>query len=356
MKKIGLLLSAVLLVTIGVLAWARVAVAAEPIYPVMNTSEYPPDGIYFRNSPNWDDAIRVTGHGVFAGDRVRLKCWEYGTNVPRRDGSSNTVWYIADNVTRPTSPLGANTGWINAHFVNDGTGPNQVASGVIRCGSTPPPSATPVAGFFSPFKKGGIGADGRVEDLRDQTGIKPVYSNDWYSCTANSDRPYNAAKNLLKAGQYYDRLGGWSLGRFAVPQELQGMKRNDPAARKKVNYILQIDPGPYSDLSGCDRTVRAGDTYASWLKDVPNARLIVLSGTLTQKQDSKGIQEIWFNPIRNQAAGTNIRSRVMVCNYKMDHYQIYHAGQYWFKHRIGSTCPVLNFEGKYWKPTARWNP
>jgi len=81
--------------------WAGAATG--PVYPVMNTSEYPPDGVYFRNSPNDADAIRVTGIGVYAGERVALQCHLNGTNVQRRDGGVNTVWYLACNVTRPTA-------------------------------------------------------------------------------------------------------------------------------------------------------------------------------------------------------------------------------------------------------------
>ena len=142
--RITRLAGALTLATLLTLTWLPgVAAAAEPVYPVMNTSEYPPDGIYFRNSPDWNNTSRITGLGVFAGDQVRLKCWENGTNVPRLDGGSNTVWYLADNVTRPTSPAGGNSGWLNAHFVNDGTGPNEVAPGVIRCGTAPPPITQP---------------------------------------------------------------------------------------------------------------------------------------------------------------------------------------------------------------------
>ncbi|MFZ1302153.1 MAG: phospholipase [Candidatus Microsaccharimonas sp.] len=132
------------LMLMGLILGATSAAADEPIYPVMNTSEYPPDGIYFRSAPDWNKPIRVTGVGIYSGERVQLKCWEWGTNVPRTDGGSNTLWYYSLNVSRPSvGGYGNNIGWVNAHFVNDGTGPNQVAPSVIRCGTAPAPAPAP---------------------------------------------------------------------------------------------------------------------------------------------------------------------------------------------------------------------
>jgi hypothetical protein len=129
---------ALVLATLGVTVAVANPAAADAVYPVMNTSEYPPDGINFRSAPDWNARVAITGYGVYAGEHVRLKCWELGSNVPRRDGGSNTIWYQTDNVSRPSVAGRANSGLLNAHFVNDGTGPNQVAPGVTRCGSAAP--------------------------------------------------------------------------------------------------------------------------------------------------------------------------------------------------------------------------
>lgn len=105
---------------------------AQPVFTVMNTSETPPDGVWFRNSPRVADTNRITGHGVYANDRVRIQCHAWGDTV----GSySNRLWYRVDNVTRPTVPTNgaANNGYLNAHYVNDGLAANQVASGVPAC-------------------------------------------------------------------------------------------------------------------------------------------------------------------------------------------------------------------------------
>ena len=104
---------------------------AQPEFPVMNTSETPPDGVYFRSSPHTADTNRVTGYGVFAGDTVRLRCYATGDAV----GPNDTLWYYVDNVTRPTVPSSglANTGYINAHYIDDKKVANQVDDGVLRC-------------------------------------------------------------------------------------------------------------------------------------------------------------------------------------------------------------------------------
>jgi len=131
-KPIVSALSTILLVASAVAATATPALA-DAVYPVMNTSEYPPDGINFRSGPDWNTRVALTGYGVYAGESVRLKCWTTGSNVPRRDGGSNIIWYQADNVSRPSAAGRANSGWINAHFVNDGTGPNEHVGGVPDC-------------------------------------------------------------------------------------------------------------------------------------------------------------------------------------------------------------------------------
>lgn len=106
--------------------------AARPVYSVMNTSEQPPDGVYFRNSPHTADTSRIYADGVFAGDQVRVRCSGWGDAV---GPYNNTVWYYVDNVTRPTVPSNgaANSGWLNAHYINDGLNTNQVEPGVPAC-------------------------------------------------------------------------------------------------------------------------------------------------------------------------------------------------------------------------------
>ena len=348
--------------------------ASQPIFTVMNTSETLPDGVWFRYAPHTADTTRTTGLGVYKNERVQLKCYAWGDAV---GPYSDRLWYWVLNVTRPTNNGVPNQGYLNAHYINDGKLANQVDAGVALCGPTPtpttqpkptappaptpqptpPPTSTPVAGYYSPFNIGARGDDGKVEDLRDQNGVHTSGVDAWYACSAASDKPYFALDRQLKHGQFYNRVGGWSLGRLGPAYLIQGMQKHDRNQLRQLNYIILIDPGNKSDLSPCDVRNGSGRLYAAWLKYNSNARLVILSGTRTQQNSSQGIQEVYFNAIRNQARGTNIRSRVVVCNYNAGHYDMYDAGQYWIKHVVSAnSCPTLNYKGTYWHPTATWHP
>lgn len=104
--------------------------ADAPVFTVMNTSETPPDGVWFRNSPSTADTDRVTGHGVYAREQVRLDCYVWGEAVGKY---GNRLWYSASNVSRPTNKGTPNTGFLNAHYVDDGRVANEVVAGVPQC-------------------------------------------------------------------------------------------------------------------------------------------------------------------------------------------------------------------------------
>src|SRR5258708_38490024 len=107
----------VIILTMISLMTAMTFAASGPIYPVMNTSETPPDGVWFRNSPHTADTDRVTGHGVYMNERVQLACYATGDAVgPYND----SLWYRVTNVSRPTINGQPNTGYLNAHYINDG--------------------------------------------------------------------------------------------------------------------------------------------------------------------------------------------------------------------------------------------
>lgn len=100
-----------------------------PVFTVMNTSEQPPDGVWFRDNPNVSSP-RLNGYGVYAGDRVQLQCFGWGAAIgPYAD----RLWYRSANLTRPSAPGRANVGWLNAHFINDGKAANVVDAGVPAC-------------------------------------------------------------------------------------------------------------------------------------------------------------------------------------------------------------------------------
>src|ERR1700754_148850 len=78
---------------------AQGAAADNPVFPVMNTDEQPPDGVWFRYAPDPNMTERVTGLGVYKGEHVSVKCYWNGTAF---GPYNNTVWYYAYDVERPT--------------------------------------------------------------------------------------------------------------------------------------------------------------------------------------------------------------------------------------------------------------
>ncbi|WP_284747749.1 amidase domain-containing protein [Amycolatopsis sp. RTGN1] len=126
-------LAAVPLTVLGLMvAVPAVADASGPVFTVMNTSETPPDGVYFRNSAHPSDTSRITGLGVYKNERVQLQCYAWGDAV---GGYRNSLWYKVANVSRPTAGSRADVGYLNGHYVNDGKNANQVDAGVPQCGA-----------------------------------------------------------------------------------------------------------------------------------------------------------------------------------------------------------------------------
>ena len=101
----------------------------QPVFPVMNTSETPPDGVWFRDNPNVSGP-RLNGYGVYAGDRIQLRCYGWGEAI---GAYGNRLWYSSANLTRPNAPGRTDVGWLNAHYVNDGQNANAVVPGVRPC-------------------------------------------------------------------------------------------------------------------------------------------------------------------------------------------------------------------------------
>lgn len=102
----------------------------QPIFTVMNTSEVPPDGVWFRNGPHTSDTDKVTGLGVYVNERVQLRCYGWGDVVGKYQ---DRLWYRVVNVSRPSNAGRENSGWLNAHYINDGKNANVVDSGVSEC-------------------------------------------------------------------------------------------------------------------------------------------------------------------------------------------------------------------------------
>lgn len=112
------------------------------VFPVMNTDEQLPDGVYFRPFPE----VAVPegaeyGFGVFKGEHVSILCYLPGEPV---GPYGNEICYLADNVERPTINGRINGGFLNAHYVDDGQEVDYVHPDMPRCGTNSPVQPPPV--------------------------------------------------------------------------------------------------------------------------------------------------------------------------------------------------------------------
>jgi hypothetical protein len=200
--------------------------------------------------------------------------------------------------------------------------------------------------YFSPYGRG-------AQELQDQTA-DTVYAGE-YGCK-DPNRGYSAA-TLGADGHPIETLAGWSSGRQGVSSFLG---RATEAELRQLSYVLLIDPGDLGELK-CDRDVRTGNRLARWLNTNTNARLVVISGNVSQRRNSQGLVDTYLDPIRKSTRpGMNTRSRVLICNYGIGHHAAFVTAQWWILHRIGGgkgSCPPLReSNGKTYRTTRAWHP
>lgn len=156
------------------------------------------------------------------------------------------------------------------------------------------------------------------------------------------------------AGRPVVTVSGWSAGKVGM---LSFFANATVDQLRQVSYGLLIDPGSFGEME-CDRERGGGDPYVRWLHVNGAAHLVIISGSLSQQENSKGIQESYFNDMR-EGPYPGVTSRVLVCNYPVNHQDAFTASKYWIQHQIGSTrsaCPWLLLHGNTYKPTAGWHP
>lgn len=324
----GLLVSPIAVTTAG---------ASNPTFTVMNTSETPPDGVWFRRSPHTSDTDRVTGHGVYRGERVQLRCYAWGDSV----GSyANRLWYRVLNVTRPTNAGAENSGYLNAHYIDDGLAANQIDAGVPSCSAPTTPDGASV--YYS-------GAGDAGWDLAQPYASYLMSDNgrhgpDWsVGSGCSSDWADNYPS--VVGGRRVSTLAGWSLGRLGPIYLLA-----NPSMRRSIHYILMFDPGSIEELRGCDRAVGASARLATWLRENSANQLVIMAGAATAPNRHQSIQDIYFAPsIRGHS---DITDQVLVCNVENNHVPWSHRdvikGYAWMINQPPpSRCPS-NFWG--WHP------
>jgi uncharacterized protein YraI len=229
---------------------------------------------------------------------------------------------------------------------------------------TAPPK--PAAVYFSPYKQGV--ENGRFEFNDGSTNL--LYVNQWQT-KCNRPQPEWEPDNGYWAAVHGvpDRpittLAGWSDGRVGV---MSYLGRAGKQRLQQLTYVLLIDPGAYGEMD-CERKRKVGNAIVNWLRTSPEGHLVIISTSeVTQLEDSRGIQETYFNSIRNsiRQEGGDLNSRVLTCNYDMKktaqdtgHEKAFFSSWYWIQHQIGKTrsaCPWLSLRGTQYEATAGWHP
>jgi uncharacterized protein YraI len=344
------LLSAVLVLLGWLLVTAATALAISAPIHISGTGG---EGVFMRSGPSTANS-RVGW--MPEGASPDYNCFVWGQSI-----GGVPIWFGVN--------YNGVTGYYASYYDDSSYHSNEELTakyGVPLCGAAPPPAPAPApapapsaptpgsppgsapappppaAVYFSPFNRGKYEVG---------EGVTMVYGETWKSQCTLGGLPYAAATARLVPGQGVKTVAGWSAGTVGV---ISFLANATPQQKQEIGYVLLIDPGPYDSLD-CDRFRRAGEVFADWLEANPRAHMVVISGSLTQSQNSKGIQEIYFNAIRRRGG---LNARVLTCNYPISHHDAFLASKYWIQHQIGSTrsaCPRLRQGGNWVEPTG-WHP
>lgn len=360
-KRLIATLAAITLVCGVVLVTSGVADAGTGLrYQVVDADNAHDGGVYYRNSPSWNDTARITGVGGYYGETVELVCGAWGDAV---GPYANRRWHLVDNLSRPA----AGRGWLPDRYLNTPNNANEATPGEPECGasaptpspspSPPPPGPAPIGKLVTYYSGLGNAGAQKARSLqvdRDLTA-DGTYDGSWTSATQCT--PASNAVNF--AGKDINRLAGWSLGRLGPIYALKYLKDHNPGAAARINYVIMFDPGAPADFGTCDynqSSVQADSTLAWWLGLSSDNRLVILSGNRTATNHHQTIQTAYFPAIKR--AGSAIRSRVLVCNYSLGHEAVYnnYADRMTAQTRLETTqgfssCPKQGLSSVW-----GWNP
>jgi hypothetical protein len=341
--------AALLCLMVSLVAPSTANAVSAPIH-IANTGG---EGVFIRPDPNTSGpAIGWMPEGASPD----YHCFVWGQNI-----NGVPIWF---NVT-----YNGVTGYYASFYDDSSYHSNEELTakyGVPLCGAAPPapqtpPSAVPsptgtpprpVAVYFNPYSRNDssgphLVGDGATLDL--PRGGR----SDWYGGCRPSRRPFDVAVSAA-AGRPISTVSGWSLGRRGMTSFFS---HATVAQLKQASYGLLIDPGNFENLE-CDRKAGGGKPYVRWLHVNRAAHLVIISGSLSQEDNSRGIQESYFNDVRD-GPYPEVNSRVLICNYPINHQQAFRSSKYWIQHQIGSTrnaCPHLLVDGRWVDETAGWHP
>jgi hypothetical protein len=191
-------------------------------------------GIYWRSAPDWNTPEAIAGNGFYPDTIISVQCYQSGAgNVP---GSSDSMWEQASVV----GGSGSGSGWINEHFINDGSPINQPSPGVPACTSGPAPlqpTADPQSGVVSPQPNTVDPQSGSVQTPPTSRAGGPTAAEtgamNWASAMANRhDKTYNGLcltfvfRAYQAAGVNLRPKVSVTIGTYTYPLDIWGRFRS----------------------------------------------------------------------------------------------------------------------------------
>jgi hypothetical protein len=256
-RKPGVLGLAAFMIAALVLALATSVASADPTFGVMNAS----GGIYWRSAPDWNTAEAVAGNGFYPNTIISVHCYQTGVgNVP---GSTDSMWEQASDV----GGSGTGSGWINEHFINDGSAINQPSPGVPPCTAPPPPlppTPTPLpAGEFAVMNaSGGIywrsAPDWNTPETVSGNGFYPDTIVSVYCYQSGAGNVPGSADSMWEQASIASGSGtgnGWINEHFvndgaAINQPSPGIPPCSPPAAPSTPNTPTTSGGPPSGAGG----------------------------------------------------------------------------------------------------------
>ncbi|RKQ90920.1 hypothetical protein C8N24_0735 [Solirubrobacter pauli] len=327
-----------LLATALVTLAAAAPAAAGAVHTVVDSDNDPYAGIYLRDGKSMGEFRRILERYMPYGTRVELLCADNGEAV---GPYANRRWH---SVRVADGAIAGQVGWIADRYLDTPNRANEATPGEPECPSggtpapgpgTPPPAGVPARDgasvYFSPPSP---------DDLSSPATLHRPYEQ-WRGANCSASKAASVPSWVAPANQNVTVLSGWSIGRLGPIYLLQSTSAGNRSRWQEIDYILLFDPGNLEQLTGnrCDKTYPAARLYTEWLKANASARLVILAGEATSPRRHEGIQQAYFNYLREHGGP---RDRVIVCNYgSLKHRSVYTKYRSWItKPAITkSSCP-----------------
>jgi hypothetical protein len=143
----------------------------------------------------------------------------------------------------------------------------------------------------------------------------------------------------------FTRLVGYSLGRLGPAYYLQQMEQRHVVSA--VRSVILLDPGVAEEFD-CDDKSGAGYTYATWLRQNPANRLLIINGEATAADKYKGLRDTYLSKLTAQTVGANVGDRVLVCDIpSIKHRRMDEAWKHLIPAATQTGCPEPTTPSRY---------